>query len=72
MSDKCDPHSELFKIAKLNGDFRRNYGTVLGAILYLRSINATRGRSFFWTGLISMAVSAGLAWVMRHSAGWLP
>ena len=52
MSDQC---SELVEISKLNGDFRRNYGKVLGAILYLRSINAARGR-------------VGLAWLARH--GW--
>ena len=31
-------YSELVEISKLNGDFRRNYGRVLGAILYLRSL----------------------------------
>ncbi|MDI2077387.1 MULTISPECIES: hypothetical protein [Bradyrhizobium] len=29
-----DTSSELSKIAKLNGDFRRNYGKLLGAFLY--------------------------------------
>jgi hypothetical protein len=65
MSDQC---SELVEISKLNGDFRRNYGKVLGAILYLRSINAARGRSWFWAGLVSFACSVGLAWLARH--GW--
>lgn len=64
--------SELSKIAKLNGDFRRNYGTLLGAFLYLRSISAARGRSWFWAGLISAAVSALLAWLTRHSGFALP
>lgn len=58
--------SELSRIAKLNGDFRRNYGTLLGAFLYLRSISAARGRSFFWSGLISVVSSAGLAWLWRQ------
>jgi len=65
-----DTSSELSKIAKLNGDFRRNYGTLLGAFLYLRSISAARGRSWFWAGLVSFACSAALAWLTRH--GWLP
>lgn len=65
-----DTSSELSKIAKLNGDFRRNYGTLLGAFLYLRSISATRGRSWFLTGLASVACSAALAWLTRH--GWIP
>ncbi|MET4117776.1 hypothetical protein ABIB90_006502 [Bradyrhizobium sp. JR4.1] len=46
MSD-VEPSSELSKIARLNGDFRKNYGTFLGAFLYLRSISAARGRSWF-------------------------
>ncbi|MEH2535091.1 hypothetical protein V1277_005612 [Bradyrhizobium sp. AZCC 1588] len=63
-----DQYSELVEISKLNGDFRRNYGKVLGAILYLRSISAARGRSWFWTGLVSFACSFVLAWSARH--GW--
>lgn len=64
MSDQ----SELVEISKLNGDFRRNYGKLIGAYLYLRSVSAARGRSWFWTGLISFACSAALAWLARH--GW--
>lgn len=64
MSDQ----SELVEISKLNGDFRRNYGRLIGAYLYLRSVSAARGRSWFWTGLISFACSAALAWLARH--GW--
>jgi hypothetical protein len=40
-----DQYSELVEISKLNGDFRRNYGKLIGAFLYLRSISAARGRS---------------------------
>lgn len=63
--------SELSKIARLNGDFRRNYGTILGAFLYLRSISAARGRSLFWAGLFSVACSAVLAWLGKHGFAWL-
>jgi hypothetical protein len=52
--------SELVEISKLNGDFKKNYGVLIGAYLYLRSISATRGRSLFWPGLISIACSAAL------------
>ncbi len=55
--------SELSKIAKLNGDFRRNYGLLLGAFLYLRSISAARGRSFLWSVVISMLCSGAIAWL---------
>jgi hypothetical protein len=60
--------SELVEISKLNGDFRKNYGKLLGAYLYLRSVSAARGRSLFWSGLIALALSA-LALVSK--LGWL-
>jgi hypothetical protein len=63
--------SELVEISKLNGDFKKNYGKLIGAYLYLRSISAARGRSFFWTGLISILCSAALAWLARHGLAWL-
>ena len=43
--------SELVEISKLNGDFRRNYGKLIGAYLYLRSVSAARGRPWFWAAL---------------------
>ncbi|MCK1287224.1 hypothetical protein IVB41_25270 [Bradyrhizobium sp. 44] len=51
MADEVETSCDLSKIAKLNGDFRRNYGTLLGALLYLRSISAARWRSWLWGGL---------------------
>lgn len=71
MAEEVQASSELSKIAKLNGDFRRNYGTLLGAFLYLRSISAARGRSWFWAGLLSVACSAALAWLGKHGPAWL-
>ncbi len=63
--------SELVEISKLNRDFKKNYGNLIGAYLYLRSISAARGRSFFWIGLISMAWSAALAWLGKYVWAWL-
>ena len=60
------PTSELVEISKLNGDFKRNYGRLLGGYLYLRSISAARGRSYLWGGLLFALVSAGLAWLQKH------
>jgi hypothetical protein len=37
-----DPSSELVEISKLNGDLKRNYGRLIGAYLYLRSVSAAR------------------------------
>ena len=34
--------SELVELWKLNGNFKANYGKVIGAYLYLRSVSATR------------------------------
>ncbi|WP_426615777.1 hypothetical protein [Bradyrhizobium sp. McL0616] len=66
MAEEFQASSELSKIAKLNGDFRRNYGTLLGAFLYLRSVSAARGRSWLWGGLFSLVSSAGLGWLSKH------
>ena len=58
--------SDLVEISKLNGDFKRNYGKLIGAYIYLRSVSAARGRSWFWAGLVSFACSVALAWLARH------
>ena len=50
MADEVQVSScDLSRIAKLNGDFRRNYGTLLGAFLYLRSIEC-HARAFLAVG----------------------
>jgi hypothetical protein len=59
MLDREVTHSDLVEIAKRNGDFRKNYGLLVGAFLYLRSLNATRPRLFWWQGFM-----AGLASVL--------
>ncbi|MCK1733951.1 hypothetical protein IVA79_08285 [Bradyrhizobium sp. 138] len=70
MADEVET-SDLSKIAKLNGDFKRNYGPVLGAFLYLRSISAARGRSWLWSALASIVGSLALGWIGKHSSSWL-
>jgi hypothetical protein len=52
--------SELVGISKVNGDFKRNYGKLIGASLYLRSIGAARGRSLIWTGCVCALGSVGV------------
>jgi hypothetical protein len=66
-----DPSSELVQLSKLNGDFKKNYGKLIGACLYLRSISAARGRSYFWSGLLFALLSTALAWLTRHGLAWL-
>jgi hypothetical protein len=58
--------SELVEISRLNGDFQRNYGRLIGAYLYLRSISAVRGRSFVWGSLFLAIASAGVAWLEKY------
>jgi hypothetical protein len=66
-----EPSSELVEISKLNGDFKRNYGRLIGAYLYLRSVSAARGRSFLWGGLWFTLASAGVTWLEKHASQWL-
>ena len=63
------PCSELVALAKLNGEFKRNYGRLIGAVLYLRSISAARGRTYLLSGLLFAVLSTAAAWLMRH-ASW--
>ena len=68
MADKIDAASELSKIAKLNGDFRKNYGTLLGAFLYLRSISAARERPGFGAARFPLLVRP--CWLGRRSTAF--
>lgn len=51
-------HSYIVEIARRNGDFQRNYGRALGALLYLRSLSAARGRPTIWRGLAFGLIAA--------------
>lgn len=63
------PISELVEISKLNGDFRRNYGRLIGAFLFLRSISAASGRSTRG-GLLFALLWAAAAW-LEGGFSWL-
>lgn len=69
MSGKNEPYSELVEIVKCNGDFRRHYGKIIGAYLYLQTVSASRGRSLFWNGLLFVTVSGAAAWLDKYA--WL-
>jgi hypothetical protein len=66
-----DRSTELVEISKLNGDFRRNYGKLIGAFLYLRSISAARGRYLFWTVASCAVTSVAVVWLRRMVLSWL-
>jgi hypothetical protein len=62
--------SELVVIARLNGDFAKNYGKLIGAVLYLRSISAAGGRTSLWSGLLFAILSAAFAWLDGRGLTW--
>lgn len=62
--------SDLVEIARRNGDFRKNYGTVVGAFLYLRSISAARGRSWTLPGVVLGLIAAALPWLTKLGWRW--
>ena len=74
MARLVQKHSDLVEIARRNGDFKRNYGTMLGAFLYLRSLHAARGRSFYGLGLICALLASALPWLAKLGGRlpWLP
>jgi hypothetical protein len=53
--------SDIVEIAKRNGDFRRNYGILVGAFLYLRSLHAAARQPKSWVGLAIALLTAALA-----------
>lgn len=60
MSEQDEKHSDLVEIAKRNGEFRKNYGPLLGAILIVWTGHlATRPRSILRPGW--MVAVAGIA-----------
>jgi hypothetical protein len=63
-------YSDIVEIIRRNGDFRRNWGFLLGAFLYLRSLNAARGRSSRWAGLLLGLVAAALPWLTKPVWRW--
>ena len=67
MSGQDGKNSNLVEIVKRNGDFRRNYGIAVGALLYLSSINAARGGISWWKTLLSIAVGGTALWLKVRS-----
>ena len=67
MSDQDGKNSNLVEIVKRNGDFRRNYGITVGALLYLSSINAARGGISWWKTLLGIAIAITTLWLKLRS-----
>ena len=65
MTKPGQQHTDLVEIARRNGDFKKNWGILIGAFLYLRSLNAARGRPFYWLAAICALLSAALPWLAK-------
>jgi len=63
-------YSDLVEIAKRNGDFKKNWGKLLGAYLYLRSIQRASGyRPVLKPGRLAVIASLILgAWKLMGAA----
>jgi hypothetical protein len=57
--------SDLVEVVKRNGDFRQNYGPLLGAFLFWLSLKATRPRSLLWSGMVALGTAAG-GYVLKY------
>lgn len=67
MSDQVDRNANLIEVVKRNGDFSKNYGPWVGALLYWLSMKAAKPRSFWWSGLIGLGTVAG-GLVLKYGA----
>ncbi|MGY3534546.1 hypothetical protein ACVISU_007314 [Bradyrhizobium sp. USDA 4452] len=61
--------SDLVEIARRSGEFRKHYGVLLGAFLYLSSISAARPRSIWWSGTLTALIGAAALWVKDRGGG---
>jgi hypothetical protein len=70
MTEPSQKHSDLVEVLRRNGDFRKNYGALIGAFLYLRSLSAVRSCRSSWIGLILGIIAAALPWAARLDWRW--
>jgi hypothetical protein len=63
MSDEDRKNPNLIEVFKRNGDYSKNYGRWLGAVIYLLSVKAARPRSFAWkVPLAGLTLVGGILW----------
>ena len=60
--------ASLVEVVKRNGDFRKNYGLLIGAFLYLRSVSAARGGTAFRNAFVAMTTAGFVAILQKY--GW--
>lgn len=59
MSDPVLRNENLIEVLKRNGDFSKNYGPLLGALLLWLAMKSARPRRIWWSGLIGIATIVG-------------
>jgi hypothetical protein len=57
--------SDLIEVVERNGEFRK-WGRFWGPLLYWRSLNAARPRSFWWGGLVVTGATAAIALLQKY------
>jgi hypothetical protein len=67
MSDESEVGIVLANAPRLE----RAFGRKLAAFMTLVGLYFARRRSFFWTGVLSIAGPAALAWLAKHGLAWL-
>ena len=69
MADQQVRSSDLVETARRSGEFRKHYGVMLGAFLYLSSISAARPRSIWWSGVLTSLIGAAGVWIKSRGSG---
>jgi hypothetical protein len=70
MTEPGQKYSDFVEILRRHGEFRKNWGVLIGAVLYLRSLSAVRSRSFSWADLILGLIAAALPWAAKLDWRW--
>lgn len=65
---KTANNSAVIEIVRRNGDFRKNYGLIIGGYLYLRSIHAVSGRSLPWGSFVAITATLLTAWIRKYGS----
>lgn len=68
MSDQELRNANLIEVLKRNGDFSKNYGPWLGALLLWLAMKSARPRSIWWTGLAAAAAAGAVAFLQSRTA----
>lgn len=73
MSEQDAKTSDLIEVLKMSGRLRKDWGPLLGSILFVRAMGVVGGRrSFWWTAWIGLGTVIGgiiSKYVAHHFSG---